>query len=107
MSFVDALRDLARFESRGAGGGNSLLQAGGFGCIALCDVMAGESGNGPLPGGALDRAWTTLREKGNLSSTSVLLVLGEVLEHPPPEGGRALVTAMGPGFCSELVLLEF
>ncbi len=60
-----------------------------------------------LPEGALDRAWTTLREKGNLSSTSVLLVLGEVLDDPPPTGSHALMTAMGPGFCSELVLLRW
>jgi alkylresorcinol/alkylpyrone synthase len=60
-----------------------------------------------LPEGALDRAWRTLREKGNLSSTSVLLVLGEVLDDPPPEGSFGVMTAMGPGFCSELVLLEF
>jgi alkylresorcinol/alkylpyrone synthase len=60
-----------------------------------------------LPDGALDRAWRTLREKGNLSSTSVLLVLGEVLEDPPPAGSFGLMTAMGPGFCSELVLLRW
>ena len=60
-----------------------------------------------LPDGALDRAWRTLRERGNLSSTSVLLVLGEVLDNPPPEGSFGLVTAMGPGFCSELVLLRW
>jgi len=60
-----------------------------------------------LPEGALDRAWRTLREKGNLSSTSVLLVLGEVLEDPPRPGSYGLMTAMGPGFCSELVLLRW
>ena len=60
-----------------------------------------------LPDGALDLAWKSLREKGNLSSTSVLLVLEEVLEDPPPQGSLALMTAMGPGFCSELVLLRF
>jgi alkylresorcinol/alkylpyrone synthase len=60
-----------------------------------------------LPPGALDPAWRTLRERGNLSSTSVLLVLGEVLENPPREGSFGLVTAMGPGFCSELVLLRW
>ena len=60
-----------------------------------------------LPDHALDRAWSTLREKGNLSSTSVLLVLGEVLDDPPPDGSFALMTAMGPGFCSELVLLRW
>jgi len=60
-----------------------------------------------LPDGALDRAWRTLREKGNLSSTSVLLVLGEVLADPPIPGSYGMMTAMGPGFCSELVLLRW
>jgi alkylresorcinol/alkylpyrone synthase len=60
-----------------------------------------------LPDGALDGAWRTLREVGNLSSTSVLLVLEETLEAAPPAGSWGLMTAMGPGFCSELVLLRW
>jgi alkylresorcinol/alkylpyrone synthase len=45
---------------------------------------------------------------GNLSSTSVLLVLEETLEHHrPPPGSRGMLLAMGPGFCSELVLLQW
>ena len=58
--------------------------------------------------GALDIAWKSLREVGNLSSTSVLLVLQETLERAaPPPGSYGLMTAMGPGFCSELVLLRW
>ncbi|MEM8959914.1 MAG: 3-oxoacyl-[acyl-carrier-protein] synthase III C-terminal domain-containing protein [Acidobacteriota bacterium] len=60
-----------------------------------------------LPDDALEPTWRSLREVGNLSSTSVLLVLEEVLESPPAAGDRALMMAMGPGFCSELVLLRF
>lgn len=60
-----------------------------------------------LPDGALDLSWRTLREVGNLSSTSVLLVLEQVLKEPPETGSRGLMLAMGPGFCSELVLLEW
>ena len=60
-----------------------------------------------LPDNALESAWRTLREVGNLSSTSVLLVLQETLESPPPDGGYGLISAMGPGFCSELVLLKW
>jgi len=49
-----------------------------------------------------------LREVGNLSSTSVLLVLQETMaDHRPPAGSPGLLLAMGPGFCSELVLLEW
>jgi len=60
-----------------------------------------------LPDDALAGAWRTLREVGNLSSTSVLLVLEEALGSPPRRGGWGLMSAMGPGFCSELVLLRW
>jgi alkylresorcinol/alkylpyrone synthase len=61
-----------------------------------------------LPEGALDVTWRSLREVGNLSSTSVLLVLEETIaKHRPPPGSWGLLTAMGPGFCSELVLLRW
>ncbi len=60
-----------------------------------------------LPEDALEGAWRTLREVGNLSSTSVLLVLEGALGSPPPPGSWGLMSAMGPGFCSELVLLKW
>jgi alkylresorcinol/alkylpyrone synthase len=61
-----------------------------------------------LPDGALGVTWRSLREVGNLSSTSVLLVLEETLRaHRPPPGTPGMLLAMGPGFCSELVLLEW
>ena len=61
-----------------------------------------------LDDGALESAWRSLREVGNLSSTSVLLVLKEVLESEPPTPGTfGLMVALGPGFCSELVLLRW
>lgn len=60
-----------------------------------------------LPDEALEGAWRTLREVGNLSSTSVLLVLEGALGSPPPSGSWGLMSAMGPGFCSELVLLRW
>lgn len=61
-----------------------------------------------LPEGALEVTWRSLREVGNLSSTSVLLVLEETLRaHRPPPGSPGVLLAMGPGFCSELVLLEW
>jgi alkylresorcinol/alkylpyrone synthase len=56
---------------------------------------------------ALERAWRTLREVGNLSSTSVLLVLAEALAEPPPAGSYGVLMAMGPGFCSEQVLVQW
>jgi alkylresorcinol/alkylpyrone synthase len=61
-----------------------------------------------LPEAALDVTWRSLREVGNLSSTSVLLVLEETLaNHRPAPGSWGMVIAMGPGFCSELVLLRW
>lgn len=52
-------------------------------------------------------AWRSLREVGNLSSTSVLLVLEQTLASAPAVGTWGLMSAMGPGFCSELVLLRW
>lgn len=51
--------------------------------------------------------WRSLRELGNLSSASVLMVLGDTLELCDPPGTRGLMISMGPGFCSELALLEW
>ncbi len=57
---------------------------------------------------ALAVTWKGLREVGNLSSTSVLLVLQETMaEHRPPPGSYGMIAAMGPGFCSELVLVRW
>ncbi|MFK4086238.1 type III polyketide synthase [Kribbella sp. NPDC020789] len=55
--------------------------------------------------GALDLTWRSLDAVGNLSSSSVLHVLGDTLALHP--SGMGLMLAMGPGFCSELVLLEW
>jgi alkylresorcinol/alkylpyrone synthase len=61
-----------------------------------------------LDDGQLDVTWRSLGEVGNLSSTSVLLVLEETLRaHRPEPGSLGLLLALGPGFCSELVLLEW
>lgn len=57
---------------------------------------------------ALELTWRSLREVGNLSSTSVLMVLEETMRRRRPESGSyGLLLAMGPGFCSELVLLRW
>jgi alkylresorcinol/alkylpyrone synthase len=61
-----------------------------------------------LPDGALDASWESLRRVGNISSVSVLLVLEEVMNRCRPSPGTlSLLAAMGPGFCSELVLLRW
>jgi alkylresorcinol/alkylpyrone synthase len=56
----------------------------------------------------LARTWRSLAEVGNLSSSSVLHVLADTLAAPPPAAGApGVLLAMGPGFCSELVLLRW
>jgi alkylresorcinol/alkylpyrone synthase len=60
-----------------------------------------------LPPEALELTWRSLGEIGNLSSASVLHVLRDTLAKPPPTGSPGLMLAMGPGFCSELVLLRW
>lgn len=61
-----------------------------------------------LPKNALARSWRSLEEVGNLSSASVLFVLEDLLRSGEArEGDFGLLMAMGPGFCSELVLLRW
>jgi alkylresorcinol/alkylpyrone synthase len=61
-----------------------------------------------LPGDALAASWDCLRKTGNLSSASVLVVLEEFMtKRRPAEGTYSLLAAMGPGFCSEFVLLRW
>ncbi|HZX06268.1 type III polyketide synthase, partial [Kribbella sp.] len=58
-----------------------------------------------LPPGALELTWRSLDAVGNLSSSSVLHVLGDTMRLRP--SGPGVLLAMGPGFCSELVLMEW
>ncbi|MGB8536615.1 MAG: 3-oxoacyl-[acyl-carrier-protein] synthase III C-terminal domain-containing protein [Acidobacteriaceae bacterium] len=61
-----------------------------------------------LHNGELDLSWEALRRVGNLSSASVLVVLDEVMtQRRPKPGSRSILAAMGPGFCSEMLLLEW
>jgi alkylresorcinol/alkylpyrone synthase len=61
-----------------------------------------------LPDGALDPSWDCLRRVGNLSSASVLVVLEDILtRRRPAPGTYSILAAMGPGFCSEFVLLRW
>ncbi len=59
-----------------------------------------------LPDAAIARSVRARREVGNLSSASVLFVLGDHLDAGEArEGDLGVLAAMGPGFASELVLL--
>jgi alkylresorcinol/alkylpyrone synthase len=56
----------------------------------------------------LELTWRSLDQIGNLSSSSVLHVLRDTLDKRSlQQGTPGLLMAMGPGFCSELVLLEW
>ena len=55
---------------------------------------------------ALELTWRSLAEVGNISSSSVLHVLSDTIAKGPA-AGPAIMMAMGPGFCSELVLLQW
>jgi alkylresorcinol/alkylpyrone synthase len=61
-----------------------------------------------LPKDALAASWKSLREVGNLSAASVLMVLADTLagDRGAP-GSHSILAAMGPGFCLELVLLRW
>jgi alkylresorcinol/alkylpyrone synthase len=61
-----------------------------------------------LPADALSLSWESLRAVGNVSSASVLMVMEATWKQRRPRAGSyGLLLAMGPGFCSELVLLEW
>ena len=64
-----------------------------------------------LPADALRHTWASLADVGNLSSSSVLHVLAatlaEAVAFPPEPGSPGVLLAMGPGFCSELVLVQW
>jgi alkylresorcinol/alkylpyrone synthase len=61
-----------------------------------------------LQNGTMKHARAVLRDFGNMSSPTVLFVLKRLLisESAKP-GDHALLTALGPGFSSENILLEF
>jgi alkylresorcinol/alkylpyrone synthase len=57
---------------------------------------------------ALAVSWKVLAAAGNISSASVLLILRETLDAPPPApGSPGVLFAMGPAFGSEVVLLRW
>ncbi len=61
-----------------------------------------------LKNGEIQASWDCLRRVGNLSSASVLCVLEDVMLNRRPEPGTlGVMAALGPGFCSEVVLLRW
>ena len=61
-----------------------------------------------LPAGTLNRTRQSLAAIGNLSSTSVLIILEEWLRDRIAEPGDwGMMLSMGPGFCAEAALLRW
>jgi alkylresorcinol/alkylpyrone synthase len=56
-----------------------------------------------LESGALVHARDTLRDHGNMSAVTVLFVLKAALEAKP--AGRRLLTTLGPGFSSAMMMM--
>jgi alkylresorcinol/alkylpyrone synthase len=53
-------------------------------------------------------SWESLERIGNLSSASVLCVLEDtIMRRRPPAGTMGVIAAMGPGFCSEFLLVRW
>ena len=97
---VDAF--LCRYQLHRVDIGNWVIHTGG---PKVLDSIQDTLG---LPDSDMDRSWNSLRQFGNLSSASVLLVLEEVLMNDVPEPGTfGVLMAMGPGFCLEMLLLRW
>lgn len=61
-----------------------------------------------IPRCSLERSWKSLASIGNLSSASVLFVAADFLEsNVARPGDYGVLLSMGPGFCGELVLLQW
>ncbi|KGX91933.1 naringenin-chalcone synthase [Pontibacillus halophilus JSM 076056 = DSM 19796] len=52
-------------------------------------------------------SYDVLRNHGNMSSSTVIHVLKSWMEEFPPSHSKSLLAALGPGFSSELVYLEW
>jgi alkylresorcinol/alkylpyrone synthase len=92
-----AAHDLSRADI-----GNWVIHTGGP------KVLEAIQGTLQLHDRHLERSWESLKRFGNLSSASVLLVLEDVLtNHRPAPETHGVLLAMGPGFCSEMILVRW
>lgn len=55
---------------------------------------------------AFKHSWNSLREKGNMSSVSVLHVMQKTIQDNRKSNELGLMLAMGPAFCSEMCLIK-
>ncbi len=98
----DVDRFLAKHDLQRSDIGSWIMHTGG---PKVLEAMSGSLG---LPDAACEASWECLRRVGNLSSASVLLVLEDVMLHKRPQPGTwGVLAALGPGFCSQLLLLRW
>lgn len=98
----DVDRFLARYGLKRNDVGSWIMHTGGPKVLDACSESLGLSREAFAP------SWECLRQKGNMSSTSVLLVLEDfMLNRRPAAGTYSILAAVGPGFSSELVLLRW
>jgi alkylresorcinol/alkylpyrone synthase len=99
---ADLDRFLADFALSRRDIGNWVIHTGGPKILEAVERALGLSDHD------LKLSWDSLRRHGNISSASVLLVLEETMTSCRPEPGTlGLLAAMGPGFCSELILIQW
>jgi alkylresorcinol/alkylpyrone synthase len=97
---VDALLAAHGFER--ADVGSWVMHTGGPKVLEAAEESLG------MKKGEIQASWDCLRRVGNLSSASVLCVLEDVmLNRRPAPGTLGVMAALGPGFCSEVVLLRW
>ncbi len=98
----DVRRFLADNGSTGAEIGSWVCHPGGPKVLAAARDSLGVTDED------LALSWESLRNAGNLSSASVLLILERTwMQRRPAAGTRGVMLAMGPGFCSEFLLLDW
>jgi len=97
---VDAL--LAEHGFKRSDVGSWVMHTGGPKVLEAAEESLG------MKKGEIQASWDCLRRVGNLSSASVLCVLEDVmLNRRPAPGTLGVMAALGPGFCSEVVLLRW
>jgi len=93
---------LGKYQLRRADIGSWVIHTGGPKVLNTIQDTLG------LRDGDLDQSWNCLKEFGNLSSASVLLVLEDVvMNHAPAPGTHGVLLAMGPVFCTEIILVRW
>jgi alkylresorcinol/alkylpyrone synthase len=98
----DVDRFLADFGLSRSDVGNWVIHTGGPKILQAVERALGLSERD------LKLSWECLRRDGNISSASVLLVLEEtMMSHRPEPDTLGVIAAMGPGFCSELILIRW